>query len=110
MVYSKTAINSNPQIGGTGVTNAGTTGTTGVFTVGVTGLTGNTAYSYAAYATNGQGTTYSSVGTFTTIASGFFTVHSGQMAAMTSREIKMVFKRQPIFMGSTAPAALAAAS
>jgi fibronectin-binding autotransporter adhesin len=69
VVYSLTATNSNPQIGGIGVTNAVGTGTTGVFTVNATGLTANSGYSYAAYATNSAGTSYSSLGTFTTTTS-----------------------------------------
>jgi uncharacterized delta-60 repeat protein len=66
VVYSLTAENGNPQISGTGVTNVIGTGTTGVFTVNATGLAANSAYSYAAYATNSTGTSYSSVGTFAT--------------------------------------------
>lgn len=68
VVYSVTATNNNPQIGGTGVTNNSETGTftTGAFTRSLTGLTANTAYSYAAYATNSVGTSYTTVGTFTT--------------------------------------------
>jgi 6-phosphogluconolactonase (cycloisomerase 2 family) len=66
VVYSVTATNSNPQLSGTGVTNVAGTAATGVYTVNATGLTAGTAYSYAAYASNSQGTTYSSVGTFTT--------------------------------------------
>jgi fibronectin-binding autotransporter adhesin len=69
VVYSLTATNSSPQIGGIGVTNVVGTGTTGVFTVNATGLTASSGYSYAAYATNSAGTSYSSVGTFTTTAS-----------------------------------------
>ena len=70
VVYAPTATNSNPQLLGTGVAFATTVGTTGVFTVGVPqgifpALTLGTQYSYAAYATNGIGTSYSSVGTFT---------------------------------------------
>ncbi|MFN0121176.1 MAG: beta strand repeat-containing protein, partial [Blastocatellia bacterium] len=65
IVYAPTTTNSNPRIGGTGVTQAVAAGTsTGVFTKDVTGLTKNTNYSYAAYATNGAGTSYSDVGTF----------------------------------------------
>jgi hypothetical protein len=50
------------------VTNVAVSGTpaTGVFTLSALSLTPGTAYSYAAYATNSQGTTYTSVGTFTT--------------------------------------------
>lgn len=67
VVYAKTATNSNPQIGGSGVTNVTGTGTTGVFTVNASSLDGGTGYSYRAYATNASGTTYSPVGTFTTL-------------------------------------------
>jgi formylglycine-generating enzyme required for sulfatase activity len=70
VVYSATNINSNPVIGGAGAQKlAATTATTGVFTVPVTGLTQGTGYSYKAYATNSQGTAYTSVGTFTTTGS-----------------------------------------
>ena len=66
VVYSVTSTNNNPQLSGTGVTNVTGTTATGVFTVNATGLTANTGYSYAAYATNSQGSTYTSVVTFTT--------------------------------------------
>jgi hypothetical protein len=66
VVYAATSANSNPRLSGTGVTNLAGTAATGVFTVNATGLTAGTAYSYAAYATNSEGTTYTSVGTFTT--------------------------------------------
>jgi hypothetical protein len=69
VVYSQTAINSNPQIGGVGVTNVPTSGTTGIFTVNVSVLTSGTAYTFAAYATNNQGTGYSSIGGFVTLSS-----------------------------------------
>jgi hypothetical protein len=68
VVYAITTANSNPLIGGTGVTKIPTTGTTGVFTVNVTGIPSSTGFSYKAYATNTQGTTYTSVATFTTFA------------------------------------------
>jgi uncharacterized protein YjdB len=70
VAYSITATNSNPQLSGTGVTNVAVSGTptTGVFTVNAASLIPGTAYSYAAYATNGVGTTYTSVGTFTATA------------------------------------------
>ena len=67
VVYSPTATNSNPQIGGVGVVKATTTGTTGIFTVDVTGLSAGTDYTFAAYATNGVDTSYTSLGTFSTI-------------------------------------------
>ena len=67
VVYALTSVNPTPQIGGTGVTQATTTGTTGVFTVGVSGLTTNSAYSFAAYAINAVGTSYTTTGNFTTL-------------------------------------------
>src|SRR5204863_10077052 len=64
-----TAQNSDPIIGGTGVTKLSTGGTTGVFTVNAIGLAAGTPYSFKAYATNSVGTTYTSpVSTFTTNA------------------------------------------
>jgi hypothetical protein len=68
VVYAATATNNDPLIGGTGVTNVTAAGTTGVFTAPVSGLTQGTGYSYKAYAINSQGTTYTSVGTFTTLS------------------------------------------
>jgi autotransporter-associated beta strand protein len=67
VVYSITSANSNPLIDGVGVTKVTTTGTTGVFTIPVTGLTHDTTYSFKAYATNGVGTTYTTVSTFLTL-------------------------------------------
>ena len=70
VVFSITSINADPHLLGGGVTNVTVTGTpaTGVFTVSAVGLTPGVKYSYAAYATNSVGTTYTSVQTFTTIA------------------------------------------
>jgi hypothetical protein len=67
VVYSLTSANPNPTLNATGVTNVSTAGTTGMLTVPVSGLTPGTSYSFAAYATNGGGTAYSSSGTFTTV-------------------------------------------
>lgn len=68
VVYSVTATNPNPKLTDADATNVVGTGTTGTFTVSATGLTAGTGYSYAAYATNSRGTTYSSVGTFTPLS------------------------------------------
>ena len=78
VVYSATATNGSPVIGGTGVTKATTSGTTGAFTVNISSLTLGTQYSFAAYATNSLGTTYTGTGTFTTraLVSGTKTVGS----------------------------------
>jgi hypothetical protein len=68
VVYSPTSTNSDPLIGGAGVTNVVGTGTTGVFNVNVTSLTPGVSYSYKAYATNSIGTGYTTTGTFTTLS------------------------------------------
>ncbi len=44
------------------------TGTTGTYTAALTGLTQGTEYSYRAYTISSQGTTYTSVATFTTLS------------------------------------------
>ena len=67
-VYAPTAVDSNPQFGDGMASTATGTGTTGVFTVNVSGLLPGTDYSYAAYATNNQGISYSATGIFTTLA------------------------------------------
>jgi hypothetical protein len=69
VVFSVSTSNSNPVIGGSGVTKVTATGTTGSFTAAVTGLTQATRYSYKAYAINGLGTNYTNVDTFTTLSS-----------------------------------------
>lgn len=66
VVYTTTSTNSNPRLGGTGVTAVAATGTTGLFTVNASGLTPGAGYTFAAYATNALGTTYGASGTFTT--------------------------------------------
>ncbi len=66
VVYSKTVLNADPEIGGISVVNAPATGTTGVFTVNVSSLTEATQYSFKAYAINALGTSYTTVATFTT--------------------------------------------
>jgi probable HAF family extracellular repeat protein len=68
VVYAPTAVDSAPQIGDAGVSIVTGTGTTGDFTVNVSGLTPGTDYTYAAYASNSLGISYSEVGSFTTLA------------------------------------------
>ncbi len=67
VVYAPTGTNADPIIGGTGVVKVAGAGTTGVFTVGVSGLAPGMIYTFKAYATNDRGTSYTSVGTFTTL-------------------------------------------
>ena len=67
VVYAPTAVDSNPQIGDGEASTAAGTGTTGVFMVNVSALLPGTDYSFAAYATNNQGISYSVTGSFTTL-------------------------------------------
>jgi microcystin-dependent protein len=66
-VLAPTAANPNPRIGGTNVTQWTNAGTTGIFSVNATGLTPGTSYTFAAYASNGAGPTYTSNTAFTTL-------------------------------------------
>jgi probable HAF family extracellular repeat protein len=68
VVYSPDYVNSNPQIGGTGVTAVAGTGTNWNFAVDVGGLAPDTGYYYAAYASNSVGIGYSQAGFFVTAA------------------------------------------
>jgi len=70
VVFAPTAIDSNPQIGDGLASIATGTGTMGAFAVNVTGLAPNTEYSFAAYATNSLGVSYSLAGNFFTLATG----------------------------------------
>jgi hypothetical protein len=67
VVYAPTDVDGNPQLGDTLVSNATIAATTGVFTVTVSGLAPNSVYSYAAYATNSLGISYSVTGIFNTL-------------------------------------------
>jgi len=68
-VYAETTVNNDPTIGGTGVANiVDPSPTIGLMNASLTGLAAQTGYSIKAYATNAEGTTYSPVLTFTTLA------------------------------------------
>jgi len=71
IVYSLTATNASPAIGGTGVTQLATSGAgtgTGAFSDATSvALSPNTQYSYAAYATNNINTAYGAIYTFYTL-------------------------------------------
>jgi hypothetical protein len=83
-VFSATATNNNPLIGGNGVTTfTATSSGTGVFTVNVTGLQPATQYSFKAFAINSVGTAYTTVTTFTTLAT-VPTVTSPTLTNLTS--------------------------
>jgi hypothetical protein len=67
VVFAPTATDSDPNVGDPGVTKAVLGGNTlGVFIRVVTGLSSATAYSFKAYAINANGTSHTTVGTFTT--------------------------------------------
>lgn len=64
-VVSLTSVNSNPLIGGTGVTKFIVSGTTGPYSGDITGLTCGSGYSIKSYAMNVNGIGYGDVSTFT---------------------------------------------
>ncbi len=68
IVYAPTSVNSAPTLSAAGVATLPVLGATGVFTGSVSGLTPGTSYSFAAYATNVNGTSYASNGTFVTLS------------------------------------------
>ena len=67
VVYAPTSVTSNPQIGD-GLSSVSPAVVADTFTIGVSNLLPNTTYSYAAYATNSAGIGYSTVDSFTTLA------------------------------------------
>ncbi len=68
VVYAPTTLDSNPQLGDGMASSVAAPVTTGVFAVAVTNLLPDTTYSYAAYASNSMGVSYSAADTFTTAA------------------------------------------
>ncbi len=68
VVWSQTSLNNDPTIGDGNSTNVTGSGTTGVFTVNAGSLPAATQISYKAYATNSQGTSYTTATTFTTLS------------------------------------------
>lgn len=73
VVFAPVALNPNPQLEGSNVTDLPGTSGTGVFELPASGLTGGTTYAFAAYATSAAGTGYSSVARFTTDTTVNFT-------------------------------------
>ena len=68
-VYSVSATNANPVVGGTGVTKTAVSGlTTGAYTFVLTGLTPVTNYTVKSYIYNGSSYIYGSAQTFSTLA------------------------------------------
>ena len=68
VVFSQTAINNNPLIGGVGVVQISGPGALGPFAFLAESLTSGIAYSVRAYAANSQGTSYSGVSSFTPVS------------------------------------------
>jgi sugar lactone lactonase YvrE/formylglycine-generating enzyme required for sulfatase activity len=67
-VIATNSVNTNPQIGGTGVVKIVVTGSgTGSFSANALSLSGETSYTFRAYATNSLGTSYSANGSFITL-------------------------------------------
>ncbi|WP_288955566.1 T9SS type A sorting domain-containing protein [uncultured Polaribacter sp.] len=67
IVYSVTSLNANPQIDGVAVFKDDNGSGTSTFTETISNLFSNTQYSFAAYASNSNGTSYGTIKTFTTI-------------------------------------------
>jgi hypothetical protein len=66
IVYSLSTANTNPTIGGSGVTQVANVAITNDFSASITGLSANKTYYVRAYATNSKGTSYGSARSFTT--------------------------------------------
>ena len=91
VVFALTSTNPNPTIGGTGATDVATTGTTGVFAVNATDLEAGATYSYAAYAANSVGTTYTNpVSTFTTEAAATLAEDAGGVRETVGSGLKNI--------------------
>lgn len=99
VVWSVNTTNSNPTIGGTGVNQVAGTGTTGVYTVNVTGLPTGTVIAYIGYATNSQGTSYTTATTFTTLQNAsklaFGTLPPGSGTVSTNLTTFTVLAQRP---------------
>lgn len=103
IVYALTATNSDPTIGGTGVTKLSKSGTTGIFTSIISGLTASSAYTFKGYATNALGTNYTFSSQFTT--SGANSVPSISYETPQNYELtKAITALNPTSMGSAIPA------
>lgn len=84
VVWSRTSVNFAPRIGGNGVTRVATSGGIGTFSVTATGMSATTNYTYAAYAINSAGTTYTGTSSFTTLAGGPPTVNTPTKTNITN--------------------------
>ena len=80
VLYAITSVDSNPTLGGSGVTEVDdASATTGAFSENVTGLSPGTGYSFVAFATNSAGTTYTiPISTFKTAAPPVAPVFQGE--------------------------------
>lgn len=66
VVYSIVSVNSEPEIGGSGVTSISSGSGLGAFSQPVGGLSSGVTYAYRAFATNAGGNGYSATAVFTT--------------------------------------------
>lgn len=95
VVVSRTSDNATPEIGGSGVIQRSTGGTTGALTVTVDGLVAGTAYSFRAYASNAQGTSYTQVQSFSTSAALSFSTQPAFVSS-TSSTVTVTFRASGI--------------
>ncbi|GAF02848.1 hypothetical protein JCM21142_41493 [Saccharicrinis fermentans DSM 9555 = JCM 21142] len=66
VVYAQTSVNSNPAVGGTGVTKVSIGSGLGSYSTMLESLSANTSYTFNVYAINENGTSYGSAQEFTT--------------------------------------------
>ncbi len=97
VVYSQTASNNDPLIGGSGVTKVTVIGTTGLFATGVTSLAPTTGHSFRAFATSAGGTGYTGVATFTT------TCPTISLGALPNGNLGAAYAGSAIASGGTGP-------
>ena len=108
VVYSRTSANNNPIIGGAGVLKQVAPGTDGVFAVNVTELSPGAIYVFKAYVTSTVGTSYTTVGTFTTLSTpvttptfASVTLNSATLGATVSGSGYTIYERGVVYSVSS---------
>lgn len=109
VVYAQSSVNTNPLIGGTGVTKVQIGSGTGVYSQAVGSLAQGTSYRFNAYAINSAGTNYGVVGSFTTLAEADVSIASSHgttipVSGVYTMLVGTVFTNQvhtPVTQGTT---------
>jgi hypothetical protein len=113
VVYAVADTNDEPEIGGLGVSQVARSGGRGIFNVPISGLSPGTIYAFRAYATTTLGTSYSTVGYFTTdtvlnFTSGLTSVTNRPIRAEESQyfDFTLVDSSVAVFSGTGASAGM----